>query len=191
MKTITTIIGLMLLTSCSATKEEPKVPGQAKAAFEAIQERFYQAQEKKEEEKYKEPEIEKTISLTLEKNDNTISLYLNNPNKQHIQSTRNWIAFPPQTLTISDLNLNTDIFDLAAPDEYKVDKENGIIKIGLSATQGTTEERIYIGSFKTIKHIKGMVPLSCYDYSPSTDSHCTVLGKENKNLLLEPEAILL
>lgn len=134
---------------------------------------------------------EKSITLEIKNEAGHISLSLLNPELKEISSVRTWFAFPPNTLEVKGLNLNTDIFDLAAPNEYMLDAHNGIIKIGLTSTQKTRDPKIKIGSFNIVNLGTDSVPLSCYDYGNYTDSHCMVLGEGEGNMLLQPEGIII
>lgn len=185
MKYILSFFGVLLLASCSFSQKTGKEEFDNIMAKAEVQSMLENA-----ETEVFQP-LPKVVSLSLEQKENHIEIYLLNPKKQFIRSTRNWLAFPAQSLTIKNLNLNTQVFNLAAPQEFVVDKDNGLIKIGLSATAGTVDEKILVGSFDFIKNKEESIPLSCYDYSEDTDSHCTVLGDEHKNILKEPSAILL
>ncbi|MBT4937102.1 hypothetical protein HON22_04235 [Candidatus Peregrinibacteria bacterium] len=136
-------------------------------------------------------EATQSITLEIENNEGRISLWLLNPELKEIISARTWLAFPSNTLEIKNLNLNTDIFDLAAPNEYMVDTKNGIIKMGLTSTKKPRDPKIEIGSFNAENLSLDSVPLSCFDYGDYSDSHCMVLGEDEGNMLVEPEGIII
>ena len=71
--------------------------------------------------------IKTNINIELKQTWNNIEILLSNPEKKTFQSVRTWLSFKKWTLNITKLNLNNIIFDLAAPNEYLVDKENWII----------------------------------------------------------------
>ncbi len=136
--------------------------------------------------------ITNVINISFKQNGDNIEILLDNPEKKIIQSVRTWISFKQGALKITELNLNNTVFDLAAPDEYLVDKENWIIKIGLSSTKGVGLEHINIWSFNIENKTTNPVLLSCYDYSLDSDSHCTVIEAEtSQNILNEPNSILI
>ena len=133
----------------------------------------------------------KTVSLEIKNSNNHITLTLLNPKKNTINGARTWLAFPVNTLKVSNLKLNTTLFDLIAPNEDEYDKENGIIKIGLTSSKGIKNTQIPVASFDVKNRSRSPVPLNCYDYSDETNSHCTVISSNRKNILKQFQGFLI
>ncbi len=195
-KIITLLIGIFILSSCSYQIGR----GEGKNEYEKIVKSF-DVKEKNEKtvftytpttiEKNKKAKPNKTVELVLEYNEGKVDITLKNPNEEYLQSVRTWLSFPAKSLEIKNLNLNSAFFDLAAPSEYIVDGDNGLIKIGLSRTNGFKLQEIKIGSFSVKNVTKNSVPLTCYDYNDNSDSHCAVFGEEEKNMLKNFEGIII
>lgn len=192
MNKILSIFGLLIFTSCSFSSSKNFISEgdeQGKEKFSLIQQKYEEKQQSSQQVQISV--LPKTVELSLKENAGHVEVMLSNPKADLVQSVRVWLAFKSGALQVKNLNLNSKIFDLAAPGEFLVDKENGIIKIGLSASKGINETSISVGSFDVINLTNDPVPLTCYNYSEDTDSHCTVLGSEKKNILIEPSGLLI
>lgn len=177
------IAGLLLFTGC--IHQEKISPEKGKIVYETIFKKHEVALIQ--DQKSSDP----TMKLSLIRSGNHVEIRLHNPKEENIRSMRTWLAFQAGKLTIKNFNLNNGVFDLAAPNEYTVDKRNGIIRIGLSSTRGTNDKEILVGSFDADNNGSTDTPLSCYDYGNNTDSHCMVLNNKNKNMLLPVDPIMI
>ena len=200
-------IGL-ILTSCSQKVEENDIsttPDEGKKAFEEIinkapdvqseeepESTFVYTPESKSIKEVKIPEVsEGLVTLSIDQNEEDITILLSNPSQIKIQSVRTWISFPPGTLQVSDLKINDDIFDLLAPGELNIDSINGLVKIGAASTSGTEAGSLFVASFKAKNISNNSVPITCYNFNSTTDSKCLVLGADATNILKEPQSVLL
>ncbi|PCI24473.1 hypothetical protein COB57_04715 [Candidatus Peregrinibacteria bacterium] len=130
---------------------------------------------------------EKPVTLEMKQINDIITISLLNPYKKEIRSARIWLGFSQKDVTPSNIEIDTNNFDLIAPGENNINKEKALIQIGASSTTPHTETHITLASFQIDKHSKYPTNLQCYDYGEKTDSHCVVLDSTGKNLLAEPE----
>lgn len=176
------IIGLTL-SACSLQQDRQEEEFTNVTSSAHLKE-FTQTQETNKTEKAK------SVELKLDKTENKVQIILLNPKGESINSVRSWLSYDKRIIQIKNLNLNSSTFNLAAPQEYLVDKDKGIIKIGLTSTKSTNSTKILVGEFEYENNSNQSGLLQCYDYGDNTDSHCTVLSGTD-NILIKPKDILL
>lgn len=127
-----------------------------------------------------------TVTLSLvQKNGNTIAIELANPDMQPIASVRAWISFPKGRVEITQLKTNP-AFTLYAPGESKIDSTNGIVQIGLTKEEPTSDQKIEIATFEAKNTAAGSSGIDFYDFP----THTQVIANWNgtlKEVLHKPE----
>lgn len=128
---------------------------------------------------------ERSVGLTLENTKNedgiiSIEIWLSNPKKNPISSVRSFLAFDTEVLEGKEINIPEESpFTIVAPGEQEFDARNGIVKIGLSTSEGkvVTEEKVLVASVKFFSKNKVFTTIDFYD--PGDEGHTLVLEKSS------------
>jgi len=129
------------------------------------------------------------FNLKLDKNngENVLQVFLQNPQKRKISSARVFLAFPPEKLNISNLKINDNpYFSMIAPGENRVDRENGIIKIGLSTEKNNffSDSEILLAEVFYQKSATGKFAV---DFIPEKTGIFEFLNSELVDISVNPE----
>lgn len=156
MKLILFFISIFLLTGCVQTVEkEPGVFGSNNETENVNQNTFL---------KHSVASLqEKSMFFSVEENTNgIIELYLNNPKENFVQSVKAVILYPSNKIKINKINNKAqNIFSLTVPPEWKINKEEGIINIGMSATKNhKINKKLLIATISAEYLHEGEIPIS-------------------------------
>lgn len=147
MKKYFLITGLLIisLSACSSEEKEGGTPiivpkestektGEIKSPLQETIQKSREANEEKEK--------SAVLNLEIQEEDDTgitIALTLQNPLQKDISAVRALIAYNPEILIGSSIQLAQDApFQIVAPGENVFDAKKGLVKIGLSASEGKT-----------------------------------------------------
>jgi hypothetical protein len=106
---------------------------------------------------------DKTMFFSVEeKNNGVVELYLNNPKNESIQSLKTVILYPTKKIKIKRINNKAQsIFSLTVPPEWKINKDNGVINIGMSSTKNNKiDKKLLIATISVEYLYQGEIPIS-------------------------------
>lgn len=140
-------------------------------------------------------ESEKKVDLKLEiDNENekeiSINIVLLNPEGAQINSVRSFLVYNSESLEGKEIIFPEDSpFNLIAPGENEFDDTNGIVKIGVSTSTNSIENKEMIIAKVNFSRLNNNFTTVDF-YDPREGGHTQVLGiyrEHLKNILNEPE----